>query len=256
MPPLTLLEWGILVVAAFVTSIISAVAGVGGGAALVGIMAGVLPGVAVVPVHGVVQFAANFTRVVAFFSRVNWGLYARVGPGLVVGGLLAREVLMHFIAAGELTFLRVVVGGFLFVFLLLRRFSPSVRTPPRWIYFPVAVVVGLVGMFVGALGPFLAPFLLRDDLEKEEVIATSAICMGTGHLLKIPVYLSLGFRFFDWIALIGACTGAVVVGTFVGKRLLAKFDQKRFIRVVETMLFVLAVWLCGGWVWSTFFAAH
>lgn len=255
MEELTVLEWVLLAVAAFVTAIMSTVAGVGGGSALVGVMAAFLPPVAVVPVHGVVQLASNSTRVLAFLSKVSWPLYWRIGPALVVGALISREILVRFFEGERFTFLRVVVGAFLLAFLVFRRVRPSVRTPPLWVYVPVAVATGAIGIFVGALGPFLSPFLLRDDLEKEEIIATSAICMGTGHLLKIPVFLSIGFPFAKWIPLIALCVGCVVAGTLVGKKLLAKLDPVLFIRLVEGLLLVLGIWLCASWAWATFGAA-
>lgn len=252
MESLSLLEWVLIAVSAFLTAIMSTVAGVGGGSALVGIMAAILPSAAVVPVHGVVQLASNSTRVLAFLARVHWPLYWRIGPALVVGALISREILVRFFDGERFAFLRVVVGAFLLAFLLYRRVRPSVRTPPLWIYVPVAIATGAIGIFVGALGPFLSPFLLRDDLEKEEIIATSAICMGTGHLLKIPVFLSLGFPFANWLPLIALCVACVVAGTFVGKHLLTKLDQKLFIRLVEGLLLVLGLWLCASWAWTTF----
>ena len=53
----------ILIIAAFVTSMISAVIGMGGGVTLLGIMAIIIPeGYLVVAYHGIIQLVSNVTR--------------------------------------------------------------------------------------------------------------------------------------------------------------------------------------------------
>ena len=57
------METVILIVAAFITSSISAVLGMGGGIILLGIMALIIPeGYIVVALHGIVQLISNLTR--------------------------------------------------------------------------------------------------------------------------------------------------------------------------------------------------
>ena len=57
----------ILIIAAFTTSMISAVIGMGGGITLLGIMALLIPeGYMVVALHGVIQLVSNMTRTTIF----------------------------------------------------------------------------------------------------------------------------------------------------------------------------------------------
>ena len=61
----------ILIVAALVTSSISAVLGMGGGVVLLGIMAIIIPeGYMVIALHGVIQLFSNTTRTFIYRARV------------------------------------------------------------------------------------------------------------------------------------------------------------------------------------------
>ena len=61
------MELMILIIAAFLTSSISAVLGMGGGIILLGIMAIIIPeGFMVIALHGVIQLVSNLTRTYVF----------------------------------------------------------------------------------------------------------------------------------------------------------------------------------------------
>ena len=61
------MELTILIIAAFITSSISAVLGMGGGIILLGIMAILIPeGYMVIALHGLIQLVSNTTRTYVF----------------------------------------------------------------------------------------------------------------------------------------------------------------------------------------------
>ena len=60
-----MIESLILILAAFLTSMLSAIIGMGGGVTLLGIMAVMIPeGYMVVALHGIIQLVSNVTRTV------------------------------------------------------------------------------------------------------------------------------------------------------------------------------------------------
>ena len=66
------MELVILILAAFITSTISAIIGMGGGIILLGIMAIVIPdGYLVIALHGVVQLISNSTRTYVFMKYLK-----------------------------------------------------------------------------------------------------------------------------------------------------------------------------------------
>lgn len=89
--------------------------------------------------------------------------------------------------------------------------------------------------------PLMAPFFLRDDLTKEGIISTKSSVQTVGHLIKIPVFLSVGFPYMEHILLISILTIAAVIGTRVGVHLLGKINEKVFRVIFRSALFLAAV---------------
>ena len=66
------MEYIILIIAAFITSAISAVIGMGGGIILLGIMAIMIPeGYMVIALHGIIQLFSNTTRTYLFREHLK-----------------------------------------------------------------------------------------------------------------------------------------------------------------------------------------
>lgn len=230
--------WAVLLAASLATSAISAVLGMAGGVSLLAVMAALLPAETVVPLHGVVQLGSNFTRTLAFLRHVRWHLFVPYGIALAAG-VAAATLLWE----GSLRWFRPGIGVFILLFLVWRRKAPVLRNLPGWIYLPLGAAAGFLTLFVGATGPFIAPFFLRDDLSKEQVVATKAACQSWGHLLKLPAFLSVGFDYVPHLPLLAALLAAVVVGTLAGKRFLRRLPEETFKRLFEAVLAALAALL-------------
>lgn len=236
------LALALLLVTGLLASTLSGVLGMGGGVTLLGVMTAVLPAPALVPVHGVVQLVSNATRTLALLRHVAWRFFALYAPTLLLGFVGATLLW----SGDKLTYLRPGIGVFLLAFLASRRWAPVLRNPPRWVYPLLGLGVGFSSVWIGATGPLLAPFFLRDDLEPEQVIATKAACQSLGHLLKIPAFLLLGFDYGAHALLLGSLVVTVIVGTLVGRAILGRLDRRLFERLFEGLLLVLAVWLIVG----------
>mgnify|MGYP001819819579 CR=1 FL=1 len=230
---------GILVVASFATATVSAILGMAGGVTLLGVMTALLPAPVVVPLHGVVQLASNWTRTWAFRKHVRWSIFGVFLVPSLVGVAIAAAIWADL----ELTWFRAWVGAFILFFLLWRRHRPTLRHPPLWSYAVLGLAAGLLAIFVGATGPFLAPFFLRDDFDNEEVIATSAVCQTWLHFLKVPAFLALSFDYGPYLPLLAALVAAVIGGTYLGKHLLRQISKERFEFWFQTALAGLAIYL-------------
>ncbi len=228
-----------LVAAALVTATISGILGMAGGVTLLAVMTALLPARVVVPLHGVVQLASNLTRTYAFRKHVRWQIFIVFAVPAVIGIAIATPLW----AGLKLTWFRAWIGVFILAFLLWRRFLPRLRNLPLWSYAALGLVAGVLAIFVGATGPLLAPFFLRDDFDNESVIATKAVCQTWLHLLKIPAFLSLQFDYMPHAPLLIALTLAVIVGTYMGKYLLGRIPKERFVVLFQVVLAVLAVYL-------------
>jgi uncharacterized membrane protein YfcA len=92
-------------------------------------------------------------------------------------------------------------------------------------------------------------FFLRDDFEKETIVATKALLQWVGHAAKIPVFLSLQFDYLPHLSLIVPLMAIAVAGTLLGTRLLQRMSNENFRRLFDTVLVVLALRLLADAAW-------
>ncbi len=236
------LGWITLVISALITATISGILGMGGGIMLLGVMATLLPPAWVVPLHGIVQLSSNFTRTLVFIRHVRWSIFAIYAFPMLGGVALATSLW----SGANLAWFKPGIGVFILLFLLWRRFKPVMRNLPLWVYAPLGFVAGFITLFIGATGPFIAPFFLRDDADSETVIATKAVCQSLGHALKIPAFLALDFNFVPHLPLLAGMIAAVIVGTLAGRWLLARISKRRFVALFEILLVIIAIYLILG----------
>lgn len=234
--------FAILIPAALITSTVSGFLGMAGGISLLAVMTAVLPAAQVVPIHGAVQLASNFTRTLVYIRHVYWKIFFVYAVPVACGVAAAASLW----SGDKLAWFKPGIGAFILLFLVWRRCKPTLRNVPLWVYAPVGLAAGFLTIFVGAVGPFIAPFFLRDDFKKEQVIATKAVCQAWGHLLKIPAFLALGFPFHEHGRLMGALFVCVLLGTIAGRWLLNRISKERFVLVYEFVLGAIALYLIAG----------
>jgi uncharacterized membrane protein YfcA len=238
------MELIILIPVALLTSTISGAIGMGGGVALLAVMASILaPGV-VIPVHGVVQVVSNSSRTLILLRRVQWRIFFLYLPAQLVGIVIGISIYQ----GSPMTWLKPAIGTFVLVYLLWDRFKPKRLQLPLLIFAPAGLIGGLLTILVGATGPFLAAFFLRDDIDREQIVATKAVIQTVGHLAKVPAFLSVGFPYAQHIDLILPLLVCAVAGTWIGTRLLKRMDQRVFGIGFRLALAVLGIRLAAD-VW-------
>ena len=80
----------ILISAAFITSSISAVLGMGGGIILLGIMAIIIPnGYMAIALHGIIQLVSNTTRTYVFRDHIKKNIFREFSIGAICGSFLS-----------------------------------------------------------------------------------------------------------------------------------------------------------------------
>ena len=233
---MSVLVFALLIISATVTSVISAVAGMGGGVVLLSIMTFFLGIEVIVPIHGIVQLASNSTRTFSLLSNVKRNIFFPAVLTMPIGTYLSVQLIQSIQNREVLYFL---IAGIIFYTLFKPKKMPSLQIPP-WSFSILGFVAGFLNPLIGATGPLLAPFYLRDDLKKEEIIATKAAVQTFGHLIKIPAFLFLGFEYSKYALLILLMVIAVIFGTRFGIKILKGIDEKTFRLVFRGALFIAA----------------
>ena len=219
----------LIAIAAFATSVISAVLGMAGGMILMGIYALALPVQIAMILHGVTQLFANGFRAFLLRDRIytaGLGWYA-----LGAAGALGFFTWLALVVAGPVLFL--LLGAIpLLLSLVPRRFAP--RFERRGAAAACGALVTSAHLLAGVSGPLLDVFFVRADLDRFEVIATKAVTQTAGHALKILYFAVLvpgpDLEFTLPIWLFPALVVCAYLGTRAGGRILESLSDSGFRR--------------------------
>ena len=231
----------LLAAAALITSIISAIIGMGGGILLLAVMFCFLPHGQAIPVHAVVQLASNSTRIAAYFGSADRRAVGRFVCGVLPGSVLGAIVLWRFGRAGASEpYLKMIVGLYVLVATFAPQSDRSGAAPGRWWDFPLlGFVAGSLALTVGAVGPLIAPLFARRGFVKERLIATKAACQMVTHLIKLPAFVWLGtFALGELQSLALPMVIMVIPGTLLGRRLLRHVSPPAFQMMYRVALVV------------------
>lgn len=234
--PLSHLAVVALIALSFVTSLMTAALGLGGGMLMVAAMASVVPAAALIPVHGLVQLGSNSSRALLFHRFIRRSIVVWFLLGAIVGVTIGAQVAVRL----PREVLLVVVGGFV----LVTTWMPSLgryRIPERG-FTLIGAVTAFITMFAGATGPFLAPFLSPERLgDRHATIGTFAACMTLKHALKVTAFAALGFAYLPWLPLVALMIVSGFLGTVVGRQIVNRMPEARFRTAFRILLTVLAL---------------
>jgi uncharacterized membrane protein YfcA len=196
-----------------------------------------LPAAAIIPVHGLVQLGSNAGRLSIMLGHVH----RAVLPAFVIGALVGVTVGGSMVVQLPAGAIQLGVGGFILWSVFFK--------PPAFMRNSAGVTgvfSSFLTMFFGGTGPFVATFVKAQGLDRLGHVATHAALMTIQHTLKIAVFGFLGFAFAQWIGFVAVLIAAGFAGTFVGRQVLTKIAEKRFLLLLNIILTVLALRL----IWS------
>ena len=223
----------ILVVTALVASTVAAIAGFGGAVVLLPVLVWVFGARDAVPILTVAQLVGNLSRVHFNRRELVWpvaGWFA-VGavPSSVVGALL--------LVTAPASIFSKLLGVFLLASVAYRHRKLGCRLRVTELGFVgVGAGLGFLSALLGSVGPLAAPFFLSYGLVAGAYIGTEALTAVTMHLVKVVVYG--GYAVLSSQAVMtGLAIGAVMIlGSYLGKRLLARVPERLFPIIIEIVL--------------------
>ena len=240
--PVTFITILVLSITSLLAAIIGGATGLGGGTLLLAIIMMLVSTEYVIPLHAALQFISNGTRVTIFWKHVNWGITGYFMVGILPGVLLG----IYTFTLLDKSTIRLVMALFILLSVHLPKFKSS-GDPNLKIFIPVGFVSGVIGIFFGAIGPFISPFFLRNDILKEELVATKATVQLISHFLKIPLFGFIGINVFHYWPLILILSIFLIAGTLIGKKLLNKLSKKHFKNIFKIILTLIAIRMLVGY---------
>jgi len=234
-------QLAILAVSALLTSMLSAIVGMAGGITLLGVMLLFMDPLEVIPLHGAVQLASNGSRTWIQREHVRWDILGRYALPLIPMGILGLAVAQRLQPDG----LKAAIG----LFVLLATWSPRLlllgrhpeRLDPRRRFLALGTVAGALNVTIGATGPLIAPFFLGLGLSRFALVGTKAACQTIGHLVKFALFAVAGFAFASFAPLLVLLVPLVLLGTWLGSRVLHKVDESTFVWLYRIVLTGIAI---------------
>lgn len=225
----------LLAVITTLTSILTAISGVGGGMILIGVMPLFLPNIAIIPVHGTTQLASCISRAWLGRNHIAWSAVRPYAVGSVFG-IVIFGVLVRFISLE-------LIPLFIGTYLLLSQWSSWINR--RLSQFDNFYVIGFlqtgIGIFVGSAGAINMPKLMQQYPDNDTVVATAGTQVSMMHIGKIVVYFLLGFSFVDYWKLIILLIVASVFGSFIGVKIRNLISAQWLKKAFPWVLTVIAI---------------
>lgn len=228
---------GILFITGIFTSVISAIAGMGGGVLLLSAMTLILPFHLIIPIHGVAQLVSNFTRSWYLRSNIRTDFLVPFIFGVPFGLFISFHLLK---SITKPSYLYLVLALFILYVVFKPKKLPEIRLKKIG-WFILGIGSGIQGSLLGATGPLIAPFYSRSDLRKEEIVSTKAAQQIVTHFSKIPLFLSLDFDYISQFPLILSLVIAAVIGTSVGVGFLKSIPESTFKNIFKFILLIAAI---------------
>ena len=226
----------IILVCTVATSIVSAVMGMAGGVMLLVIIASLTETIYIVPLYSSIQLISNTTRLLLFFKHIHWNIIRLFILGLVPGSLCG----IYLVQMLPKDAIKLLMG----VFILLATYVPKSKTEIRTgigVFFGLGIISGILSVLLGTPGPLLAPFFVRNDIIKEELIATKAVCQTLSHILNIILYGFIGVNILVHWNILVVLGSAAIIGTLLGKKLLTKISDRYFLIAFKVLLTLIAL---------------
>ena len=206
-------------------------------------LAFILPVSTAVSVTTALTSITSIHQVSRHWRRVAWGhftimaLYSAIGIGLG----------FYFINMLDEEALRRGLGVFLILYSLyaLATAGKSPVLPSRWrraLAAGTGVVGGLLGTLFGAgVGPVYAIYFNTLRLEREIFRVTMSTVVLLGGAARIAGYARLGFYEGSSVALIAIGLPLVVIGSWLGDRVIRRVDPAKFGWLVGGLIFLSGV---------------
>jgi uncharacterized protein len=202
----------------------------------------------VLALTSILHVFSNTAKLVLFRSAVQWRLLFLLGiPSaifVILGAWLSTRL--------EFKYTELILGLFLIVFSTFFLLRPRVKLSPN----PLNAVTaggaaGFLAGLIGTGGAIRGLALGAFDLEKNVFVATSAAIDSGVDFSRMIVYLRNGFLAAESFWFIPALLVVAFAGSYVGRLLLNKIEQKSFRTIVLVLVLLIGLTTLGGFIRHT-----
>ena len=228
----------LFIVLALLAEILGTIGGFGSSVFFVPIASLFLDFQSVLGITALFHVSSNVTKIVFFKHGFDKGLILKVGiPALVfvvIGAYFSKYIDVKKLEIGLAIFLIVTS----LAFLLIKNLSLKPTTVNSLLG---GTFSGLMAGLIGTGGSIRGITLAAYNLKTEVFIATSAVIDLGVDSSRAVVYYMNGFVHYHDLYLIPFLIIASIIGTYIGKRILAKVTQQTFKNMVLVLLLITGI---------------
>ena len=246
-------QWLFVLVTGFLAGGLSGLIGTGASLILLPVLVPMFGAKEAIPIMAVAGFMANASRVVAWWSVIDWKAVVAYSVTGVPAAVAGAFTLVNLPTGWPETLL----GGFIILLVPLRRIA---RKTIGTLTLPM---MALAGLFIGYLtglflstGPISTPVFLGYGLLRGEFIGSEAAASLFLQASKI-----VSFHEFGALPLSGVLNGVLVglsltLGTFASKPLISRIKDEHFRSLTDVVTVASGLWLLGYGAYFLSFANH
>ena len=219
----------------FLTSLLTSIFSLGGGLIMLVALAQSFSPATLIPLHGSIQLANNFSRTLVYREFVRWGLIKHIListmfgalAGIFLFGTLSENLLLILIACIILFLTWAPIDNFILSIMKNDWFC--------------GLISGFAGIFAGANGPLVTAYLRTKNLPPEVLVANHGAIMIVQHGVKIILFASfLNFTIIDYLFFISILAATGYAGANLGRRLISIIAFESFNIVLKVLLTILS----------------
>lgn len=176
-------------------------------------------------------------------QHAQWSTLLRLAPAVAVG-VVAGAAFLYFASNDQV---QRTIGAIILVLVAVHvwrrwhtRHVSQVAVPHRLTTYGAGTLAGYTSMVANAGGAVMSVYLLGARLSVLEFLGTSAWFFLGVNLFKLPFTAALGLISQDTLILLVAMAPLVLLGTFIGRRVINRINRDQF------EVIVLALTTLGG----------
>lgn len=235
---LSAVSWAIVIVAALLVGFSKTAIG-GLAMVAVALFALVLPTKDSTGAVLLLLLTGDLVAIWVYRKHVDWRLIAR----LIIPVLIGIGLGAAFLALVDDLVLRRTIGVILLVLLVAGFWKEKLRPHHPAVGASYGGLAGFTTMVANAGGPPMNLYLLAAGYDKWRFLGTSAWFFFAVNLTKLPVSIGLGIIRPELAVLAAALVPVVLLGTWIGRLVIKRIDQRLFENLVTIFVAVTAVYL-------------
>jgi len=255
------MDYFILCLVAFLTSILTFFSGFGLGTILMPVFALFFPIELAIALTGVVHFFNNVFKLFLVGNKANKSILIRFGIPAIIAAFIGAWILLNITdlpsifnytigsRTFEITPVKLIISIILIVFSVIELlpFFDKLQFNKKQLPFG-GFLSGFFGGLSGHQGALRTAFLIKAGLTKEAFIGTAVVISCLVDFTRLSMYSTrmLESGLYENIPLIISATLSAIVGAFLGHKLLKKVTLKFIQKFVAVFLIIVSIALGMG----------